>query len=129
MASERPAPDRVVAFVCAHGALRSRLAAALFNEVAPAGWTAISAGLEPEAELGETAGRLLAGTDARRFLDTSPPRALHSCDPAAAIVAIDCELAGAEVWRLENPAPCRAMVDELGRRVRDLAVHPTGKRV
>lgn len=34
MASEHPAADRVVAFVCAHGALRSRLAAALFNEVA-----------------------------------------------------------------------------------------------
>lgn len=129
MASEHHAADHVVVFVCAHGALRSRLAAALFNQVALSGWTAVSAGLEPQAELGETAGRLLAGTDAQRFLDTSPPRALDSCAAAEAMVAIDCELAGAEVWRLENGAAGPALVEELGVRVWDLAAGPIGNRV
>ena len=41
------AAKRVVLFVCAHGAGKSRMAAALFNAAAPRGWWATSAGQEP----------------------------------------------------------------------------------
>jgi hypothetical protein len=66
--------DRTVLFVCLHGAGMSRLAAAYFNQAAPRGWRATSAGVETGARLGPTAARLLAGTAAAAFLDEAPPR-------------------------------------------------------
>jgi hypothetical protein len=39
--------ERTALFVCLHGAAMSRLAAAYFNRAAPAGWHAVSAGVEP----------------------------------------------------------------------------------
>ncbi|HKF18832.1 MAG TPA: hypothetical protein VKF14_16800 [Candidatus Dormibacteraeota bacterium] len=112
---------RLVVFVCVHGAVRSRLAAALFNEVAPDGWRAASVGLEPQLELGETAQRLLAGTSAAPFLDTGPPRALDLAATAHLTVAIDCQVAGAENWRLRNREIGQPLLEELRRRVLPLA--------
>jgi hypothetical protein len=43
--------SRMVVFVCPHGALKSRLAAALFNAGPPAGWQAASAGVVPQAAM------------------------------------------------------------------------------
>lgn len=42
-------PDATVLFVCVHNAGRSRMAEALFNELAQGRYTAISAGTEPAA--------------------------------------------------------------------------------
>ena len=90
---------RVIAFVCPHGALKSRLAAAYFNLEAPTGWHAISAAVHPQENPQENvsvhAARLLAGTEAAAFLDTDPPRALAG-DGVACVVAIDCQLPGRE---------------------------------
>lgn len=48
---------RTLLFVCAHGAGKSRMAAAYFNLMSPAGWTATSAGQEPQAAVGANAVR------------------------------------------------------------------------
>jgi arsenate reductase len=37
-----------VLFVCAHNTARSQMAEGLFNALAPAGWTAVSAGTDPQ---------------------------------------------------------------------------------
>jgi len=58
-----PTP-RTVLFVCAHGAYRSRLAAAFFNAAAPTGWRAVSAGVDPQAAVSAAAIELAAGTAA-----------------------------------------------------------------
>src|SRR5687768_10375840 len=86
--------NQVVLFVCPHGAAKSRMAAAFFNQVAPSGWTATSAGLDPAAELSPTAARLLAGTDAEPLLDHAPPRTISSVESANRVVGIDCAPAG-----------------------------------
>jgi protein-tyrosine-phosphatase len=54
--------SQVVVFVCPHGALKSRLAAAFFNAAARPGWRAVSAGLEPQADPSVHAAALVAGT-------------------------------------------------------------------
>jgi protein-tyrosine-phosphatase len=43
--------DRTVVFVCAHGAARSRIAAAWFNTNPPPGWHATAAVQEPAPAL------------------------------------------------------------------------------
>jgi protein-tyrosine-phosphatase len=126
MASDQSDRLRLVVFLCAHGAVRSRIAAAYFNQAGPEGWIAVSAGLEPQAELGETANRLLSGTETARYLDRSPPRAVAQSSPADAIIAIDCELDGVEVWRLASREPGAGMLDELEERVRALVERLAG---
>jgi hypothetical protein len=66
---------KTVLFVCLHGAGMSRMAASYFEQSAPVGWAAVSAGVEPGETLSRTAARLLAGTPAVAFLDLAPPRA------------------------------------------------------
>jgi len=126
MTSEGTGRRRIVVFVCAHGAVRSRLAAALFNQLGHSGWWAWSVGLDPQSELGETARRLLEGSDAKAFLDTGPPHALDASSSADAVIAIDCRLAGSELWRLERADFGQPMVEELRRRVVELARRLTG---
>src|SRR5712692_11226397 len=97
--------QHTVLFVCLHGMGMSRLAAAFFNSSAPAGWQAISAGLEPGESLSPTAARLLAGTSAEPFLDRAAPRSIDSAPPAEQIIAIRnpairFELTGAVTWDL-----------------------------
>jgi len=114
--------DRTVLFVCAHGAARSRLAAAWFNADPPPGWRATTAaGEEPSDALNPRLAPLLAATPAEAHLDHSPPRALAAAGDADAVVAIDCELPGADRWALTAVEIGEAMRDELRDRVAALA--------
>jgi protein-tyrosine-phosphatase len=124
---ERDAPDpeqvRTVLFVCQHGASRSRLAAAWFTLVAPPGWRAASAGLEPAAAVSPSANRLAAGTPAEGLLDRTRPRPLTAAlvPVPTLVVAIDCALPGAACWDLAAAEPTGAMCDELAARTAALA--------
>lgn len=91
---------RTLVFVCLHGVARSRVAGAFFNRVAPSGWSALSAGLEPQAQMTDTAAVLLKGTGAEEYLDLSPPRPVDAVRDAELLVAIDCELPDSKSWRL-----------------------------
>ena len=113
--------ERVVVFVCEHGASRSRMAAAWFMLAAPPGWRAASAALEPAPAVSPNAVRLLAGTVAERLLDHTAPVPLGAVPAAALLVAIDCEVAGAARWDLSVAEPCAAMRDELAVRATTLA--------
>jgi hypothetical protein len=117
-----------VAFVCLHGANKSRLAAALFNRVAPPGWHAVSAGLEPQAAVSVHALRLIAGTGAELLLDRDPPRELNTGTAWTQVVAIDCTVPGAARWDLACQDVDAAMVDELRERAEHLAAELTGHR-
>ena len=88
---------RRIAFVCEHGAFRSRLAAAFFNRLRPDGWEASSAGLTPQSEVSVRVGPLLAGTGAEAFADLGKPSPLDPLE-ADRIIAIDALVDGAEVW-------------------------------
>jgi hypothetical protein len=66
----------------------SRIAAAWFNLMAPATWSATSAGLEPQAELGLNARRLLAGTPAEPLLDRAPPRPMSAVSKPDRVVGL-----------------------------------------
>jgi protein-tyrosine-phosphatase len=102
--------ERVVVFVCEHGAGRSRVAAALFAAAAPAGWRAASAGLRPQEQVSPHAAGLLGPTAAP--LDTSPPQPLAQM-PGDLVVAIDCDVAGARRWTLTTAWPEPQVGDEL----------------
>lgn len=114
---------KTLAFVCPHGAGKSRIAAAWFNGTAPGGWHATSAGVTPQEEVSAHAPRLLAGTDVAQLLDTAPPRPLSAVPPGATVVAIDCppEFQSAHLrWHLDNDGFDAAMAAEIRDRVRDL---------
>lgn len=110
-----------VLFVCPHGAGMSRIAAAWFNLVAPPTWRATSAGLEPQAELGVNAARLLAGTPAEAFLDRELPRPISAVDPPDRVIGMCCDVPGGERWDLDNRAFTPAMGDEIRARAEELA--------
>jgi protein-tyrosine-phosphatase len=112
---------QTVLFVCAHGAYRSRLAAAFFNAAAPAGWSAASAGLEPQDTVSDAAIRLAAGTAAEAHLEQDPPHSLAEHPSPDRIVAIDCEMPGVERWTLAVTQIGRAQRDEIQSRVERLA--------
>lgn len=113
---------RTVLFVCPHGAGMSRIAAAWFNFVAPAGWSAISAGLEPQSELGLNAPRLLAGTQAESLLDQAPPRPISAVPDPDRVVGLCCDVAGGERWDLAHREFTEAMRDEIRARTEELAL-------
>jgi len=110
---------RAIVFVCPHGALKSRLAAAFFNQAPPTGWRALSAGVRPQEDVSVYAAQLLSGTAAAAFLETQPPRPLT---PTLGdhLVAIDCEVPGATVWRLASDGPSPAMGEEIRGLVEQL---------
>ena len=118
--------ERTVLFVCLHGAAMSRLAAAYFNRAAPAGWHAVSAGLDPADTLSPTAEKLLAGTDAEAFLDRSPPRSVEAVSNPKRVVAlrnpaIQFELASAgRTWDLTHSTGS-PMREEIRLRAETLA--------
>jgi len=112
---------QTVLFVCPHGAGMSRIAAAWFNLVAPPGWHATSAGLDPQAQLGQNAPRLLAGTAAEGLLDREPPRPIVGVDSPARVVAICCGVPGAERWDVAEREFTEAMCDEIRARAETLA--------
>ena len=118
---------RTVLFVCLHGMGMSRLAAACFNRVAPPGWQAVSAGLEPGETLSPTAARLLAGTPAGPYLDRAVPRSMESVGTVQRLVAlrkpsIRFELPGAEARDLAHAEFAEPLRDEIRAR----AERPTG---
>ncbi len=110
-----------VVFVCAHGANKSRLAAAFFNRAAPLGWRAVSAGLQPQPAVSAHAVRLVAGTGAESFLDRGPPRAVASVRDATRLVAIDCDVPGAVRWDLACQEVGPVMAGELREGAERLA--------
>ena len=112
---------RVVVFVCTHGALKSRLAAAFFNHAAPAGWRATSAGLQPQEAVSVAALALVAGTEAAGLIDHDPPRPLTLVPAADRIVGIDCDAPGGIRWDLHHAQTGEPMRDELRAAATDLA--------
>jgi arsenate reductase (thioredoxin) len=117
--------ERTVLFVCLHGAGMSRMAAAYFLSVAPAGWHAVSAGIEPGDVLSTTAETLLADTVAEEFLDHSPPRSIDAVREPWRVIAlrnpeIQYELASDERWDLTSSAG-RPLRDEIRDRAEALA--------
>ncbi len=117
--------DRTVLFVCLHGAGMSRMAAAYFLSAAPAGWTAISAGIEPAHTLSTTARTLLSGTTAEQFLDQAPPRAIDAVEAPARVIAlrspsIQYAMTSDESWDLSH-SEGPALRDEIRERAVALA--------
>ncbi len=110
-----------ILFVCPHGAAKSRIAAAFFNRVAPEGWAALSAGVEPQETVGLNAIRLLEGTDAEALLDLTPPQPVGAVPSPDRIVAIDCDVPHAERWDLLHQEFESPMRDELRSRAEALA--------
>ena len=101
--------QHTVLFVCLHGAGMSRMAAAYFLSAVPAGWHAVSAGVEPADTSSPTAEALLAVTEAARFLDHAPPRPINAVDEPRRVIAlrnpsIQYELASDESWDLTSSA-------------------------
>lgn len=113
--------SRTVLFVCPHGAGKSRMAAAFFNAVTPSGWSATTAGREPAETVSPHAVRLLRGSAAETLLDRDPPRPLGAVNAPDRVVAIDCEVHGAERWDLAHQEFGEAMRDELRSRAEALA--------
>jgi hypothetical protein len=111
---------RTVLFVCPHGAAKSRLAAALFNRLAPDGWHAVSAGLHPQEAVSVGTVDLVAGTDLEALLDRQPPRPIAAVPAATTTIGIDCDLTGALRWDLTHQQVGAAMLDELRQRVEAL---------
>ena len=116
-----PEPSRTVLFVCAHGAYRSRLAAAFFNAAAPTGWRAASAGLDPQQSMSAAAVELATSTAAEPHLELGRPSALADAGPVDRIVAIDCDVAGTDRWDLAVGDVGPAQRDEIRARAEALA--------
>lgn len=112
-----------VAFVCQHGALRSRIAAAFFNAWAPAGWSATSAGVEPQSQPSTRLVKVMAGTEAEDFVDRARPRSIADVPTSEArVIAIDTLVPDVESWSTKDrrePGDA-ALRDEIARQVRAL---------
>jgi len=111
--------ERTVAFVCDHGAGKSRLAAAMFASAGPRGWRATSAGLRPQETVSVHAARLLADDPAAEFLDVSPP-SQFAPEAADVVVGIDCDIPRARRWKLASEWPAEQACEELRVLVSDL---------
>jgi hypothetical protein len=125
-----PGPDtdpgeHVIVFVCLHGMGMSRLGAAFFDRVAPDGWRAVSAGVQPGATLSPTASRLLAETPAALCLDRSAPRPVAAVAGAERVIplrnpSIQFDLPGAEMWDLAAEEFDEDLRDEIRGRAERL---------
>ncbi len=111
----------MVLFVCPHGAAKSWMAAAFFNRLAPETWQATSAGVTPQEAVSLNAIRLLKGDNAEVLLDLTRPQPVGAVPSPDRVIAIDCDVHGAERWDLlhqEFEAPMR---EELRSRAEALA--------
>lgn len=116
--------QKTVLFVCPHGAAKSRMAAAFFNQISVSGWHAVSAGTEPQEAVSVHPARLLQGEPSESFLDHEAPRPVSAVPDAALVVAIDCpsgDLLGAVRWELANREFNEDMREEIRDRVAGLA--------
>lgn len=107
--------QRLIQFVCEHGAFRSRIAAAYFNTAPPAGWRACSAGREPQTATSPAVEPLLTGTPAFDQLERDRPSGIRA--GAERTIAIDCDAPADEHWVLANRKPDASLRDELRDRV------------
>lgn len=117
--------NNTVVFVCPHGAGKSRVAAAVFDAIAPAHWHATSAGVDPAAAVNPQFAALLDGDDAGAAFDHTPPRPVATAD-GDLVVAIDCDITADHAWRMEHPTPTTEFRDEITRRVTELAASLNG---
>lgn len=119
-----------ITFVCEHGALRSRIAAAHFNAWAPAGWSAISAGVNPQSEPSARLQKVMAGTVAAQFVDRARPRSIADVPtPGVRVIAIDTPVPDAESWATaSSDGDDAALRDEISRQVRALVDEITASR-
>lgn len=99
----------------------SRIAAAYFNAASPPGWQATSAGLEPPAQLGPNAPRLLPDTPVEDLLDHSLPRPVEMVPSPSRVVATCCEVPDADRWDLTSAAFTEVMHEEICERAEALA--------
>ena len=116
--------EKTLLFVCLHGAGMSRIAAAYFDQAAPPGWCAVSAGIDPAETLSHTAARLLAGSSAVAFLDLAPPRPIGAVPDPDRVIALRnpstrYELGGTETWDFVH-AEGEPLRDEIRLRVEAL---------
>jgi hypothetical protein len=102
------------------------LAAAYFNAAAPSGWHATTAGQDPAAGINPLTLQLMKGSAAEPYLDVDPPRPLAAVTNPDRIVAIDCQVPGAEQWNLVHQEMGEALRDELARRVNALTLEGQG---
>jgi hypothetical protein len=130
--------ERVLLFVCPHGAGKSRIAAVWFGGLGVRGWVATSAGLSPQAEPSAHARRLLAGTTVEALLDREVPRPVSAVRDPDLTVLIDCEESGYHGsdnaphgrrvvrWQLAEQRFDDAMCREIRTRVEQLAASLPG---
>jgi len=60
------------------------------------------------------------GTGVEGLLDGDPPRALSDLAQPERVVGVDCDVPGADQWRLVHQEVGEAMRDELRRRAEEL---------
>lgn len=131
--------DRTIIFACVHNAGRSQMAAAFFNQAAPPGWKAVSAGTQPA----EHVHPVVADAMREVGIDLSSARPQRLTESLAAdatlLITMGCGencpyVPGLRVvdWQLEDPkgqpmARVREIRDDIQRRItalqRDLASH------
>ena len=103
------------------------MAAAFFARVAPPGWSATSAGLEPEPAINPNAARLLSGGEAEALLDREPPRSVQAVGFVDRLVGINCAPDGAtDRWELRQREFDAVMRDEIRARAEALAADLRG---
>ena len=116
---------KTVLFVCVGNAARSIIAEALFNSMAPAGWTAISGGTRPASRISEDAVSVLKEIGAK--VDKEKPTLFDEQLAKSAEVGItmgcgvedDCAVLFTSIkedWETDDP---RGQPIEEYRRIRD----------
>ena len=119
----------VVIFACVHNAGRSQMAAAFFNQAAPAGWKAVSAGTQPAEKVHPAVSDVMqeVGID----LSSAKPQKLtpELAAEASLLVTMGCGEScpyvpglRTEDWKLDDPKGqalerVREIRDDIRRRV------------
>lgn len=125
---------KTVLFVCVGNAARSIIAEALFNSMAPAGWTAISGGTSPASRISEDAVSVLKEMGVK--VDKEKPTLLDEQLAKSAEVGItmgcgvkaDCAVLFTPIkgdWRTDDPRgqpieEYRRILDGTKRKVEEL---------
>lgn len=102
------------------------MAAAYFNANPPEGWEATTAGVEPQETYSVRGEAAVAGTEAEATYDTSNPVAIPPLDSVGRVVAIDCDVPGAERWDLSVTEMGVEMRDQIAEQVQALTASMRG---